>query len=107
DNSQVWMSHGDTILELPKNAVRIAGTSDVSNAAYCIEEEHIYGIQFHPEVYHSTEGKKVLENFLVKIAGVEQSWTPAAFVDETVAELKKTIGNEKVVLGLSGGVDSS
>ncbi|HLU81435.1 MAG TPA: glutamine-hydrolyzing GMP synthase [Flavobacteriaceae bacterium] len=107
ENSQVWMSHGDTILELPENAIRLASTSDVLNAAYRIEGEEVYGIQFHPEVYHSTEGKKLLENFLVKIAGVEQNWTPAAFVEETVTQLQETIGNEKVVLGLSGGVDSS
>jgi GMP synthase (glutamine-hydrolysing) len=85
EDSQVWMSHGDTILELPENAVRLASTSDVLNAAYRIEGEDIYGIQFHPEVYHSTEGKKLLENFLVNIAGVEQSWTPADFVEETVS----------------------
>ncbi|SHI78771.1 GMP synthase (glutamine-hydrolysing) [Mesonia phycicola] len=107
ENSQVWMSHSDTIKELPENGVRLASTHDVLNAAYRIDGEQTYAIQFHPEVYHSTDGKQLLENFLVKIAGVEQEWTPEAFVDLTVEDLKKQIGNEKVVLGLSGGVDST
>ena len=107
ENSQVWMSHSDTIKELPENAVRLASTTDVLNAAYRIEGEETFAIQFHPEVYHSTDGKQLLENFLVRIAGVEQSWTPGAFVDLTVSELKEKIGDDKVVLGLSGGVDSS
>ncbi|MDR6301462.1 glutamine-hydrolyzing GMP synthase [Mesonia maritima] len=107
ENSQVWMSHSDTIKELPKNGIRIASTHDVLNAAYRIEGEETFAIQFHPEVYHSTDGKQLLENFLVKIAKVAQEWTPEAFVDLTVEDLKKQIGNEKVVLGLSGGVDST
>jgi len=107
ENSQVWMSHSDTIKELPKNGVRLASTHDVLNAAYRIEGEETFAIQFHPEVYHSTDGKQLLENFLVKISGVEQKWTPEAFVDMTVADLQKQIGDEKVVLGLSGGVDST
>ncbi|HKL36441.1 MAG TPA: glutamine-hydrolyzing GMP synthase [Salegentibacter sp.] len=107
ENSQVWMSHSDTIKELPTNGIRIASTSDVLNAAYRIEGEQTYGIQFHPEVYHSTDGKQLLENFLVKIADVAQTWTPGKFVDLTVSELKEKIGDDKVVLGLSGGVDSS
>ncbi|HET8810888.1 MAG TPA: glutamine-hydrolyzing GMP synthase [Flavobacteriaceae bacterium] len=107
ENSQVWMSHSDSIKQLPENAVRLASTSDVMNAAYRIEGEQTFGIQFHPEVYHTTDGKQLLENFLVKIANVEPSWTPGAFVDLTVSELQEKIGNEKVVLGLSGGVDSS
>ena len=107
ENSQVWMSHSDTIKELPENGVRLASTPDVLNAAYRIDGEETYGIQFHPEVYHSTDGKQLLENFLVHIAGVEQSWTPEAFVDMTVSELKEKVGDEKVVLGLSGGVDST
>ncbi|TVZ28030.1 GMP synthase (glutamine-hydrolysing) [Gillisia sp. Hel_I_86] len=107
ENSQVWMSHSDTIKELPTKAVRLASTTDVLNAAYKIDGEETFGIQFHPEVYHTSDGKQLLENFLVKIAGVEQSWTPEAFVDITVSELKEKIGNDKVVLGLSGGVDSS
>ena len=107
DNSQVWMSHSDTILELPTNAHKIASTNDVENAAFKIDNEDTYAIQFHPEVYHSTDGKQLLENFLVKIAKVEQSWTPNAFVETTIAKLQNEIGNEKVVLGLSGGVDST
>ncbi|UNY98855.1 glutamine-hydrolyzing GMP synthase [Zhouia spongiae] len=105
--SQVWMSHSDTIKELPTGGVRLASTHDVENAAYRIEGEETYAIQFHPEVYHSTDGKQLLENFLVKIAGVDQFWTPANFVDVTVDELKEQVGKDKVVLGLSGGVDST
>jgi len=105
--SQVWMSHSDTIKELPTGGVRLASTHDVENAAYKIEGEQTYAIQFHPEVYHSTDGKQLLENFLVKIADVAQEWTPNSFVDTTVAELKEKIGSEKVILGLSGGVDST
>ncbi|MFL1896088.1 glutamine-hydrolyzing GMP synthase [Aquimarina sp. 2-A2] len=107
DGSQVWMSHSDTIKDLPENGVRLASTTDVANAAYKIEGEQTYAIQFHPEVYHSTDGKQFLDNFLIKIAGVTPDWTPDAFVETTVAELKEKIGNEKVVLGLSGGVDST
>ncbi len=105
--SQVWMSHSDTIKQLPTNGVRLASTKDVENAAYRIEGESTYAIQFHPEVYHSTDGKQMLENFLVKIAEVPQNFTPNAFVEEIVEELKQKIGNDKVVLGLSGGVDST
>ncbi|TQD35448.1 glutamine-hydrolyzing GMP synthase [Haloflavibacter putidus] len=107
ENSQVWMSHSDTIKQLPHNSVRLASTQDVLNAAYRFENEDTYALQFHPEVYHSTDGKQLLENFLVKICQVKQNWTPEAFVDMTVADLKKQIGDEKVVLGLSGGVDST
>lgn len=107
DNSQVWMSHSDTILTLPTNAKKIASTHEVENAAYQIERENTFAIQFHPEVYHSTEGKQLLKNFLVNIAKVEQNWTPDAFVDSTVTKLKEQLGNDKVVLGLSGGVDST
>ena len=105
--SQVWMSHSDTIKHLPTNAILLASTHDVENAAYKIEGEETYGIQFHPEVYHSTDGKQLLENFLLDIANLKQDWTPDSFVEETVEVLKKTIGDDKVVLGLSGGVDSS
>ena len=105
--SQVWMSHSDTIKELPTNGILLASTHDVTNAAYKIEGESTYAIQFHPEVYHSTDGKILLHNFLVKIAGLEQDWTPDSFVDETVADLKAKIKGDKVVLGLSGGVDST
>ncbi|MFC4721125.1 glutamine-hydrolyzing GMP synthase [Geojedonia litorea] len=105
--SQVWMSHSDTIKKLPTNGVLLASTHDVENAAYKIEGESTYAIQFHPEVYHTTDGKQLLENFLVDIAGIEQDWTPQSFVEETVDELKEKLGNDRVVLGLSGGVDSS
>jgi len=105
--SQVWMSHGDTIVRLPKNGILLASTHDVENAAFRIEGEETYGIQFHPEVYHTTDGKQLLENFLVHIAGIAQTWTPAAFVDTTVKELQEKIKGDKVVLGLSGGVDST
>jgi GMP synthase (glutamine-hydrolysing) len=105
--SQVWMSHSDSIKSLPTNGIKLASTNDVENAAYRIEGEQTYAIQFHPEVYHSTDGKQILENFLVKIAHVPQNFTPNAFVEEIVAEMKATIQNDKVVLGLSGGVDST
>lgn len=105
--SQVWMSHSDTIKNLPTNGTLLASTNDVENAAYKIEGESTYAIQFHPEVYHSTDGKQLLQNFLVDIADVAQTWTPDSFVDETVANIKVTVGNDKVVLGLSGGVDST
>ncbi len=107
ENSQVWMSHSDTIVDLPENCELIASTHDVVNAAFKIKEESTYGIQFHPEVYHSKDGLKILENFLVKIAEVEQTWTPDSFVETTVNRLKKQLGNDNVVLGLSGGVDST
>ena len=107
EDTQVWMSHSDTISDLPDKGVRLASTNDVANAAYRIEGEDTYAIQFHPEVYHTQDGKQLLDNFLIEIAGVDPSWTPAAFVDTTVAELKEKIGDDKVVLGLSGGVDST
>ena len=105
--SQVWMSHADTIKQLPENTELLASTEDVANAAFKFEGEETYGIQFHPEVYHSTDGKQLLENFLVGIAGLQQDWTPDAFVETTVNELKEKIGSDNVILGLSGGVDSS
>ncbi|MFA7445955.1 MAG: glutamine-hydrolyzing GMP synthase [Flavobacteriaceae bacterium] len=107
ENSQVWMSHSDTIKQLPTGGVKLASTKDVENAAYKIEGETTYAIQFHPEVYHSTDGKKMLENFLVKIAEVPQVWTSDSFVENIVKELKEKIQDDKVVLGLSGGVDST
>ena len=107
NNSQVWMSHGDTISTLPTNFEIIASTKDVKIAAYKIEEEDTYAIQFHPEVYHSTDGKQILKNFLYDIALCSADWTPSTFVKDTVNELKEKIGNDKVVLGLSGGVDST
>ncbi|MFW6328319.1 MAG: glutamine-hydrolyzing GMP synthase, partial [Bacteroidota bacterium] len=105
--TQVWMSHGDTIARIPDNYKIIASTAEVKVGAYKIENEPTFGIQFHPEVYHTTEGKKILENFVVNICGCKQTWTPASFVETTVQELKELLGNDKVVLGLSGGVDSS
>ncbi len=107
EGSQVWMSHSDTILDLPEQFELIGSTHDVKNAAFKIKDESTYGIQFHPEVYHSKDGLTILKNFLVNIAGVAQTWTPDSFVETTVAELKEKLGNDKVVLGLSGGVDST
>ncbi len=106
-NTQVWMSHGDTIVHLPENFKVIASTHDVHNAAYKIEEENTYGIQFHPEVYHTTEGTEMLRNFVVDICGCTQDWTPASFIEDTVEKLQNQLQNDKVVLGLSGGVDST
>lgn len=107
DHSQVWMSHGDTIVNLPEGYKIVASTKDVKVAAYKIENELTYGMQFHPEVYHSTEGTQILKNFVVGVCGCSQDWTPDSFVETTVAELKEKLGNDKVVLGLSGGVDST
>jgi GMP synthase (glutamine-hydrolysing) len=106
-DTQVWMSHGDTITKIPENYQVITSTSDVKFGGFKIMDEETYGIQFHPEVYHTTQGKQLLENFLVKICGCKQDWTPSAFADDTIKELKEKLGNDKVVLGLSGGVDSS
>ena len=107
DGSQVWMSHGDTIKKIPSNYKVIASTEDVEVAGYEIEGEDTFAIQFHPEVYHSMEGAILLRNFIVGVCGCSQDWTPESFVDETVASLRATIGADKVILGLSGGVDSS
>lgn len=107
DNSQVWMSHGDTIKSLPTDAKVIASTSDVEVAGYTFENEETYCIQFHPEVYHSKDGPTMLKNFVVNVCKCAQDWTPNSFVEETVEGLQQKIGNDKVVLGLSGGVDSS
>lgn len=106
-DSQVWMSHGDTISELPSDFDLIASTPTVRVAAYKIKNEETYGIQFHPEVTHSTDGKALLRNFVVHICGCAQEWTPDIFIDATVEALKQQLGNDRVVLGLSGGVDSS
>ncbi len=106
-DSQVWMSHGDTIKQVPENFEIIASTNEVKVAGYQVKDTHTYAIQFHPEVTHSTDGKILLENFLVDICGCSQDWTADAFVDTTIAALKEKLGNDKVVLGLSGGVDSS
>ncbi len=106
-NTQVWMSHGDTIAKLPEGYEVIGSTRDVKIGAFKIRGEHTFGIQFHPEVYHTTEGSKLLYNFVVSICGCRQEWTPASFVETTVHEIRQKIGKENVVLGLSGGVDSS
>jgi GMP synthase (glutamine-hydrolysing) len=106
-DSQVWMSHGDTITQIPENFELIASTDNVRVAAFQIKDSDTYAIQFHPEVTHSIDGKQLLENFLVDICGCNQEWTPYAFVETTIADLKQTLGDDKVVLALSGGVDSS
>ena len=106
-DSQVWMSHGDTISGLSNDFEIIASTESVKVAAYKIKNEETYGIQFHPEVTHSTEGKTLVKNFVVNICGCSQNWTSDVFIESTITELKNKIGNDKVVLGLSGGVDSS
>ncbi len=104
---QVWMSHGDTIARIPANYKIIGSTGDVEIGAYHIKGEDTWGIQFHPEVYHTVEGKQILENFVAGVCGCSQNWTPDSFVETTVRELRAKLGNDKVVLGLSGGVDSS
>ena len=106
-NTQVWMSHGDTIGKLPGNYKVIASTADVHVGAYAAEDEKTFGLQFHPEVYHTTEGKTILFNFLSEICGCAMDWTPETFVETTVQELKDKLGDDRVVLGLSGGVDST
>lgn len=107
DNSQVWMSHGDSITRVPEHFTLIASTSQVKAAAYRICGESTWGVQFHPEVFHTEDGMIILENFVKNICGCAQNWTPASFIESTVAELKTVLGDDKVVLGLSGGVDSS
>ena len=109
--SQVWMSHGDTIFEIPKGFKILAGTKSIPVAAFKAEDntfdQPVYCIQFHPEVTHSIDGKQLLKNFLVDIAGCNPSWTPASFVDQTIADLQQKLGVTKVIMGLSGGVDST
>ena len=107
NHSQVWMSHGDTITALPCGWRTIASTDSVTNAAYQSDDEPIWGVQFHPEVFHSVQGTQLLKNFVVDICGSKQDWSPAAFVETTVQELRREIGTDRVILGLSGGVDSS
>jgi len=117
EKSQVWMSHADTILELPKGFELLATTESIPIAAFrkngaadsrsTTHDFPLYGLQFHPEVYHSIEGKKILHNFLVNVCGCKQDWTPAHFISDTVAQLKEKIGDRKVVMALSGGVDST
>lgn len=105
--SQVWMSHGDTITEIPAGFRTIASTDKVKIAAYRIDGEQTWGVQFHPEVYHSLDGTKLLRNFVVDVCGSHQDWSAASFIDSTVKALREQLGDDKVVLGLSGGVDSS
>lgn len=105
--SQVWMSHGDTIEMVPEGYEVICSTDSVKYAGYHIQGEETYAIQFHPEVHHSTDGLTLLRNFVVDICHCDQSWTPASFIETTVAELRQKLSNDKVILGLSGGVDSS
>lgn len=105
--TQVWMSHGDTITKVPAGFKVIAGTEDVAVAAFKIEGENTYAIQFHPEVTHTEDGKTVLHNFISEVAGLSQSWTPVHFIESTTQELKHKLGDDKVIIGLSGGVDSS
>lgn len=106
-SSQVWMSHGDTITAIPPTYRIIASTEDVNIAAFRISGEQTWGLQFHPEVYHSSEGTQLLRNFVLGICGCSGNWTSEGFIEQTVRELKEKLGNDKVVLGLSGGVDSS
>jgi len=106
-NTQVWMSHGDTISRLPKGAIPVAGTGDILNAAFRIEGEQTYAVQFHPEVFHTEKGAEILENFVKGICLCKGDWTPASFIESTVKEKQEKIGTERVILGLSGGVDSS
>lgn len=105
--TQVWMSHGDSISALPEGAEVIASTEDVVNAAYQFKGEPTYAVQFHPEVYHTAEGSRMLENFAKDICGCKGDWTPDSFIETTVEALRRQIGTEKVILGLSGGVDST
>lgn len=107
--SQVWMSHGDSILELPEGFDVLATTDNIPVAAFIHKNDAnpLYGLQFHPEVYHSTEGKLILKNFLVNICGCTQDWTPAHFITDTVNALKEQIGDRHVIMALSGGVDST
>jgi GMP synthase (glutamine-hydrolysing) len=105
--TQVWMSHGDSISRLPDNAACIGSTDDVVNAAYSFSKEATFGVQFHPEVYHSLEGMQLLKNFVLGVCGCSGDWTPGVFIEEQVAALRAKIGSDKVIMGLSGGVDSS
>jgi len=107
DDSTVWMSHGDSIISTPAGFVGVGSTSDVKNAAFRIEGEQTWGVQFHPEVYHSQDGMIVLGNFVSVICGSKQDWTPGSFIESTVAQLRGKLGDDKVVLALSGGVDST
>ncbi|MDO4826594.1 MAG: glutamine-hydrolyzing GMP synthase [Bacteroidia bacterium] len=107
ERSQVWMSHGDSISRLPQGGVVIASTDDVANAAYRIAGESTYAVQFHPEVFHTAEGSRMLANFAFSICGCRGDWTPASFIETTLADIRARVGEDKVILGLSGGVDST
>lgn len=107
ENSQVWMSHGDTITAIPADCHAIASTADVKFAAYASDANPLWAVQFHPEVFHTEQGKLLLQNFVVDICGSRKEWSPASFVETTVKELKEQLGDDRVILGLSGGVDSS
>jgi GMP synthase (glutamine-hydrolysing) len=107
NGSQVWMSHADTITKLPPKSKKIGSTEDVENACFEFDDQLTYGIQFHPEVYHSSDGKTLLKNFIIDISKVNPNWTPSSFVEKTVLDIKSKIKNDRVILGLSGGVDSS
>ena len=107
DNSQVWMSHGDTILSLPESSEIIGSTDDVKIAAFSLNNEYTFGLQFHPEVYHTTHGKTILLNFLTKVCDFSQNWTSDSFIESTVKKLKLELQNDKVLMALSGGVDST
>ena len=107
NNSQVWMSNGDTITAIHDNFKIIASTDKVAIAAYEVTDAKVWGVQFHPEVFHTEDGTQILKNFVVDVCGCKQDWSPASFIESTVAELKAQLGDDKVVLGLSGGVDSS
>ncbi len=107
DNAQVWMSHADTIVKLPDNFKITANTKSIAVGAFKIENEETYALQFHPEVYHTTQGQTILENFVINVAGADSSWTPVSFIDNSVSELQAKLGDDKVLLGLSGGVDST
>ena len=106
-SSQAWMSHGDSLDALPEGFVALAETDDIPFAAIANDRKKFYGVQFHPEVAHTIEGKKVLRNFLYDICSVTGDWTTESFIESSIAELQKTIGDDRVILGISGGVDST
>ncbi len=106
-NSQVWMSHGDSIVELPEGFEVIGRSDSLGTAAIANQSDQVYGLQFHPEVHHTTEGKRIIENFLFKVCGMAGDWTTESFIEESIAGIRKQVGDSEVILGISGGVDSS